>query len=173
MFRYFRKRKGLAIAALISSILFPFTVPFSALIEQRMIDEIIAGDLGKFKSLLIIAGVILLLTTTVTYISALAQKSFKTKFQEDLRSDLFKAIIHKPPLAFGQVDTGEYLSIISSQSSTVANNFTQPIFYLISYGLIALFCLLTMLYFHVLLAVIALVSALFSTLPAILFNRRG
>lgn len=172
MFRYFKRRIPLALIALFISVLTQLFRPAAALVEQRMVDLIIMGDLNGFYEKLFLAGGLVVVTALACFLNALAQKRFQVRFEEDLRDDIYDGVMRQSHARFEEKDTAEQMSFVQSHASTISNNFTQPVFILISYGLMAVAVLAIMLYYSALLAALSVVCALLSTVPPLYFNKR-
>lgn len=172
MFRYFKRNLPFAIAALSISILTQLCAPLAALMEQKMIDLVTLGNMKEFQNMLGFAGCIVFASALLYFLNALTQKRFQVSFEEDLRNDLFVGIMRQSKIQFSEKDTSEQISFVKSHASTIANNLTQPIFILVSYGLMGLVVILIMLYYSPTLAVISVVCALFSAIQPLCFNRK-
>ena len=162
MFRYFRRNLPLVIVALWICIFAQLSVPVVAMIEQRMIDIIINGNMEGFYGELLWAGGIVAITALLYYFNALTQKRFQVRFEEGLRNDLYDGVMRQSFARFREKDTSEQMSIVRSHAATISNNLTRPIFVLISYGVMAAVVLGIMFYYSILLAVISLVCAVFT-----------
>lgn len=172
MFRYFRRNLPLVIVALWICIFAQLSVPVVAMIEQRMIDIIINGNMEGFYGELLWAGGIVAITALLYYFNALTQKRFQVRFEEGLRNDLYDGVMRQSFARFREKDTSEQMSIVRSHAATISNNLTRPIFVLISYGVMAAVVLGIMFYYSILLAVLSLVCAVFSMLLPLYFNRQ-
>lgn len=172
MFRYFKQNLFLAIAALIVSTLTRMCTPITALIEQQMIDNITRANLAGFQKMLLWGGCIVLSSALLYFLNALTQKKFQVRFEESLRNDLYTGIMHQRHALFGEKDTSEQMSFVKSHASTIANNFTQPVIILISYGLMGLVVLGIMLQNSPLLTGISLSCSLLSAIPPLCFNHK-
>ncbi len=172
MFRYFKRNLPLCIVALSISILTQLCMPLAALMEQQMIDLITAGDLAGFQKTLFLAGGVVLATALLYFLNALTQKKFQVRFEENLRNDLFDGVMRQSHFRFNQKDTSEQMSFIQTHASTISRNLTQPVFFLISYGVMSIAVLGIMLYYSPLLTLVGIGCAGFSAIPPLFFNRK-
>ncbi|MDE6108141.1 MAG: ABC transporter ATP-binding protein/permease [Oscillospiraceae bacterium] len=172
MFRYFKRHIIWALTALITGIVTQLLTPFSAIMEQRMVDLILSGDMDGFRGTLWVAGAVVLGVALSYFASGVSQKCFEAKFSEGLRNDLYDGIMGRSVVRFEEKDTGEYLSYVTSNASSIAGNLTRPVFYLISYGVSALVVLGIMVYYSPLLAGASLVCGVISMILPLGFNRK-
>ena len=171
MLRYYKRHKLLVIATMGISILTQLLTPVSAIMQQRIIDLITAGNMDGFRQMLWVAGAIVLGTALAYFLGALTEKSFEAKFCEDLRNDLYDSIMRRGAARFEEKDTAEYMSYITSNASTVSNNLAQPVFFLISYGISALVVLGIMFSYSPVLALTSIVCGLLSMILPMRFNK--
>ena len=172
MFRYFKHNLLLAITALAVCTLARMCSPITALIEQQMIDYITEGNLAGFQKMLLWGGCTVLSSAFLYFLNALTQKKFQVRFEESLRNDLYTGIMNQRNALFSEKDTSEQMSFVKTHASTIANNFTQPVFILISYGLMGLVVLGIMLQHSPLLTGISFLCSLLSTIPPLCFNSK-
>lgn len=172
MLRYFKRNFSLCIAALSISILNQLCMPIAALMEQQMIDLITAGDLTGFQKTLFLAGGVVFATALLYFLNALTQKKFQVRFEENLRNDLFDGVMRQSHFRFNQIDTSEQMNFIKTHASTISRNLTQPVFFLISYGVMSIAALGIMLQYSPLLTLVAIGCAVFSAIPPLFFNSK-
>jgi ABC-type bacteriocin/lantibiotic exporter with double-glycine peptidase domain len=172
MLKYYKKHAVLVIVAIIITIVTKLSVPVIAIIEQQLVDSIVAEDLKTFFYKLGIAGLTVLVTTSLFWIDAVMQKKFKTSFEESIRNDLYDGVMRKREVSFREKDTGEMLDYIKCYSSTISNNFARPVFTLFGMGALAIGLLAVMVHYNLLLAVVALLCAVISTVLPLMYNKR-
>lgn len=172
MFRYFKRHMNWVLAALITGIITQLLTPFSAIMEQRMIDHIISGDMDGFSGTLGVAGAVALGIALSYFVSGVSRKCFEAKFSEGLRNDLYDGIMRRSEVCFEERDTAEYMSFVNSNASSIAGNMTAPVFNLISYGISALTVLGIMIYYSPLLAGASLACGLISMILPLRFNKK-
>lgn len=171
MFRYFKKHFPLVISALLLAILTQLLTPISAIMEKRMIDMIVSGNISGFLSLLWIAGAVVLGMASCYFLSGIAEKCFAAKFGESLRNDLYDGIMLRSVTRFEEQDTAVYMSYVNSTANTLVQNLTQPVFYLISYGVSALAVLGILFRYSPLLALLSLACGALSMVLPLMFNK--
>ena len=152
MLRYYKRHIGWVTAALLFGIVTQLLTPFSAIMEQRMIDLVISGDMEGFRGALWMAGAVVLAVAFSYFFSGVVRKCFEAKFAETLRNDLYDGIMGRDLVQFEEKDTAEYLSFVTGNASSLAGNLGTNVFYLICYGISALAVLGIMLYYSPLLA---------------------
>ena len=171
MLRYFKKHILLVMAALLLGILTQLLTPVSAVMEKRMIDLIVSGNISGFLNLLWIAGAVVLGMAFCFFLNGIAEKWFAAKFGESLRNDLYDGIMRRSVTRFAEKDTAVYMSYINSSASTLVQNLTKPVFYLISYGVSALAVLGIMFLYSPLLALLSLACGALSMVLPLRFNK--
>lgn len=172
MLRYYKRHIGWVAAALIFGIATQLLTPFSAIMEQRMIDLVISGDMEGFRGALWMAGAVVVSVALCYFFSGVARKGFEAKFAETLRNDLYDGIMGRNLVQFEEKDTAEYLSFVTSNASGLAGNLGTNIFYLICYGIAAIVVLGIMFYYSPLLAGASLVCGLVSMVLPLRFNKK-
>lgn len=172
MFRYFKRHILLAAAALMLGIMTQLLTPISAIMEQRMIDLIISGDMAGFSDSLWVAGAVVIGVAFCYFFNGMTEKRFSAKFCESLRGDLYDGIMRRSITHFEEHDTAEYMSFVNSNASTLVQNLSRPVFYLIDYGVSALVVLSIMFYYSPLLAAVSLVCGAFSMILPLRFNKK-
>ncbi len=172
MLRYFKKHLALSSAAVLLGILTQLLTPLIAVLERRMIDLVVSGDLAGFLRFLWVAGVAVLGAALGYFLDGISEKWFTAKFWESLRNDLYDGIMKRSVPRFAEYDTAEYMSHVSSTAGTVVQNLTRPVFYLISLGVSALAVLGIMLWYSPLLAALSVLCGGLSMILPLRFNRR-
>lgn len=172
MIRYFKRHALSVISALLLGILTQLLTPVSAVLEQRMVDLIVSGDMQGFLNLLWAAGAMVTGMAFCYFLSGIAGKQFAARFEESLRNDLFEGIMRRSAFRFAEKDTAVYMSYITSSAGTLVQNLTQPVFYLISYGISALVVLGIMFRYSPLLAILSLVCGGISMVLPLRFHKR-
>lgn len=147
-------------------------VPVTALMERQMIDLITDGNLAGFQGKLLWACSIVLATALAYLFNALLQKRFQVRFQEDLCNDLYEGVMRQSHVRFSEKDTSEQMSFVQNHSSTIANNLTQPVFILVSYGVTAIVVFGIMFYYSRLFAVVSILCALITMIIPLRFNKK-
>ncbi len=172
MLRYFKRHLPLTALAVLLGILTQLLTPLSAVLEQRMIDLIVSGDISGFLRFLWVAAGAVLAIATGYFLDGITEKWFTFRFWESLRNDLYDAIMARSVPRFGEQDTAEYLSHITGTVGAVVQNLTRPVFYLISYGVSALVVLGTMVWYSPLLAALSVLCGGLSMILPLRFNRK-
>ena len=172
MLRYFKRHILWALAALVTGIATQLLTPFTAMMEQRIIDLVISGSMEGFDRILWVAGATVLAAAICYYVSGVSRKCFEARFTEDLRNDLYSGVMGRSVVRFEERDTAEYLSFITGNASSVAGNLSSNTFYLVGYGLSALFALGIMVYYSPLLAGLSVVFGALSTFLPLRFNKK-
>ncbi|MDE7326514.1 MAG: ABC transporter ATP-binding protein/permease [Lachnospiraceae bacterium] len=172
MFRYYKSHLLLFTAAILISILTRLLVPVTAILEQKMVDLITAGNLSEFQEMLPMVGGVVIASALFYFIDALAQKRFQVCYEESLRNDLYDGVMRQSIVHFNEKDTSAQMSYIKSHAATIANNLASPIFILTGYGLMGIVILCIMLYYSPLITFISIACAIFSTIPPLFFNRK-
>lgn len=172
MFRYFKRHILLVTAALMLEIFTQLLTPISAILEQRMIDLIISGDMVGFSDSLWIAGAVVIGVAFCYFFNGMAEKCFSAKFGENLRSDLYDGIMRRSTTRFEECDTAVYMSYVNSNADSLINNLSTPVFYLIGYGASALAVLGIMFYYSPLLAAASLGCGVLSMVLPLRFNKK-
>jgi ABC-type bacteriocin/lantibiotic exporter with double-glycine peptidase domain len=162
MFRYTKKHALLALFSLFLGILSSITQPVSAVLEQQLIDNIVAGNLQGFYTILWYVALVVLIAVSTYYIQALVQNKFKAAFTQDLRNDLYDGMMRKNAARFREQDTAEYMSVINNDAETVSGNFSSPIWALAGAGFSTLITLVVMVSYSWVLAVVAVGCSLLS-----------
>lgn len=172
MTRYYKKHILWVGAALAFGIATQLLTPFSAIMEQRMIDLVISGDMGGFRGALWAAGAVVFSVALCYFFSGVARKCFEAKFTQALRDDLYDGIMGRSAVHFEEKDTAEYMSYVTSNAAALAGNLTSPVFHLICYGISALAVLGIMFYYSPLLAGVSILCALLSMVLPLRFNKK-
>ena len=133
MLRYFKRNLPIAVAAGLTSILTQLSTPVAAMLEQRLVDNIIARDFQGFSNQLLYSGLLVLVSALLYWLSARTQKQFQVRFEESLRNDLFEKAMSQPHSLFQQTDTAQQMSFIRNEASVVSTNLTRPVFILVGY----------------------------------------
>ncbi len=162
MIRYARKYHGLVAAAVVLAILTQVLMPVSAVLEQKLIDNVINGDLAGFLNVLWYVVAVVLISTVACFVNTMVTKSYKVKVTQDLRSDLYDSIMRQRHASFVGKDTAECISLINNDAETVAGNYSSPVWSLIGAGFSAVVSLIIMIKYSVLLAVIAVSCSMLS-----------
>ncbi len=172
MIRYFKRHILLVAAALTLGTVTRLLTPLSAILEQKMIDLIISGDMAGFLGSLWGAGAVVIGVAVCYFFNGMAEKRFSAKFSENLRSDLYDGIMRQSTARFEKRDTAEYMSYVTGNADTLAQNLSTPVFCLISYGISALAVLGIMFYYSPLLAGASLVCGALSMVLPLRLNKR-
>lgn len=172
MLRYYKRHIGWVAAALIFGIATQLLAPFSAIMEQRMIDMVISGDMEGFHGALWMAGAVVLGVALSYFFSGVARKCFEAKFAEALRNDLYDGIMGRDLVQFEERDTAEYMSFVTSNASSLAGNLSTPVFHLVCYGVSALAVLGIMVYYSPVLAGVSVLCGLLSMVLPLRFNKK-
>lgn len=159
IFRYMKQNYKLALLALLLCIIVQIVSPIAAILEQQLIDYIIAGNTDSFLRILWYVAALVVVTAGAHYLYALAVNKYKAEYVEQLRNDLYRSIMRRDISRFNEQDTAEYISIIENDVSTVAQNFTSPIWMLIGAGVSAMAALVIMIAYSPALAVVAVVCS--------------
>lgn len=139
-----KRNYKLALPALLFCIVVQIVSPITAILEQKLIDYIIVGDTNSFLRILWYVAALVVITAGAHYLYALAANKYKAEYVEQLRNDLYKSIMYRNLSHFNEYDTAEYISIIENDVSTVAQNFTSPIWMLIGASVSAITALVIM-----------------------------
>lgn len=159
IFRYMKQNYKWARWALLLCIIVQIVTPIAAILEQELIDYIIAGDTDSFLRILWYVAALVVVTACAHYLYALAVNKYKAEYVEQLRNDLYGSIMRRNISHFNEQDTAEYISIIENDVSTVAQNFTSPIWMSLGAGVSAMAALVIMLAYSPALAVVAVVCS--------------
>ncbi|MDE7385366.1 MAG: ABC transporter ATP-binding protein/permease [Anaeroplasmataceae bacterium] len=172
LLRYFKSHLLLFIIAMFISILIRLLLPMTAIVEQKMIDFITIGNFTEFQKSLLMASSVVIASILLYFIDALVQKRFQVRFEEELRNDLYDAVMQQSIVQFNEKDTSEQMSYIKNHSSTIASNLASPIFILVGYAVMGICVLFIMLYYSPLIALISIICAICSAIPPLFFNRK-
>ena len=153
--RYMKRNYKWALLALLLCIIVQIVSPIAAILEQKLIDYIIAGDTDSFQQILWYVAALVVVTAGAHSLYALAVKKYKSGYVEQLRNDLYGSIMRRDVSHFHAQDTAEYISRIENDVSTVAQNFTSPIWMLIGAGVSAVAALMIMIAYSPVLAVVS------------------
>lgn len=171
MKRYVKRYYGLVAAAVALAILTQVLMPVSAVLEQRLIDYVIDGNLsGFFRAIWYVAAVVALYTAAY-FLKAAATNRYKSGLTENMRNDLFDSIMGKRHAFFARRDTAEYISLISNDAETVAENYSSPIWSLIGAGFGAVVSLAVMVSYSALLAGVAVICSVLSFFVPIVITK--
>lgn len=157
-----KKHYVLALMALLIGMAAQVASPVSAVMEQKLIDFIVQGDMDGFVQTLWYVALIVVVSTLLYYLRARIESKFRTVFTEDLQNDLYDGIMRKSRADFDEMDTAEYISIVDNDVNTISNNFSSPIWTLASAGFSSLVTLVIMVLYSPLLAVIAVGCSMLS-----------
>lgn len=171
MYRYMKRHYKIAIIAILLSILAQIITPVSVVLEQRILDYIIAGDMVNFIKILWLVATGVLMSVCTYYLKALAVNKLKSRCTEDLRNALLGSIIHRGQAKFYEKDTAEYISNIVNDVNTVTQNYTSPIFSVVSSGVSAVISLVIMIAYCPPLAAVAVVCSFASFWLPIIITR--
>lgn len=171
MFRYYKKNIRWALPALLLGVAVTCFTPVSAVLEQKLIDYIVQGNMEGFRKMLWYVALIVLASGGTCYLNAMAGNKFKSRFTEDLRNDLYDSIMRKGYAAYGRHDTAEYMSAIENDVDTVTNNFTSPIWSLAGAGSSIVLSLAVMASYSPLLTVVAVGCSLLSFCVPVIITR--
>lgn len=172
MLRYYRKHFVLVALALTFSIISQLLTPISAIMEQKMIDLIVKGDMQGFLGFLWIAGAIVMGMALCALISGISERFFNAAFGESLRNDLYDGIMQRSTVRFGEKDTAQYTSYVTNNVNMLVQNLSKSTLYLVSYGVTAFVVLGIMIYYSPILAAASLICGVLSMLPPLKFNKR-
>lgn len=172
MLRYYKRHIGWVIAALLFGVATQLLIPFSAIMEQRMIDLIISGNMEGFRRDLWMAGAVVFAVALSYFFSGVARKCFEARLAESLRGDLYDGIMGRSTVRFEEKDTAEYMSYVTSNAAALAGNLSTPVFYLICYGVSALAVLGIMFYYSPLLACVSILCGFLSMALPLRFNKK-
>lgn len=146
MLRYYKKHFVLITLGLVFTIISQLLTPISAIMEQKMIDLIISGDMWGFIGFLWIAGAIVMGMALCALISGISERFFNAAFAESLRNDLYDGIMQRSTVRFGEKDTAQYTSYVINNVNMLVQNLSKPTLYLVSCGVTALVVLGIMIY---------------------------
>lgn len=172
IFRYMKRNCKLAVLALLLCIIVQIVSPISAILEQKLIDYMIAGDSDRFLKILWYVAALVVVTAGAHYLYALAVNKYKAEYVEQLRKDLYGSIMRRDIAHFSEQDTAEYISIIENDVGTVAQNFTSPIWMLIGAGVSAVAALIIMIAYSPVLATVAIVCSAASFYVPIIITKQ-
>ena len=119
MLRYYKRHIGWVIAALLFGVATQLLTPFSAIMEQRMIDLIISGNMEGFRRDLWMAGAVVFAVALSYFFSGVARKCFEARLAESLRGDLYDGIMGRSTVRFEEKDTAEYMSYVTSNAAAL------------------------------------------------------
>lgn len=172
IFRYMKRNYKLALLALLLCIIVQIVSPISAILEQKLIDYMIAGDSHRFLKILWYVAALVAITAGAHYLYALTVNKYKAEYVEQLRKDLYGSIMRRDIAHFSERDTAEYISIIENDVGTVAQNFTSPIWMLIGAGVSAVAALIIMIAYSPVLATAAVVCSAASFYVPIIITKQ-
>lgn len=172
MLRYFKRHFVLSSLAVLLGILTQLLTPLSAVMEQRMIDLVVSGDLSGFLRFLWVAGIVVLGIALGYFLDGISEKWFTAVFWESLRNDLYDGIMKRSATRFVEEDTAVYMSYVNSTVGAVVQNLTRPVFYLVSYGVSALAVLGIMIWYSPLLAALSVLCGVLSMILPLLYNKK-
>lgn len=172
MLRYYKKHFALVALALVFSLISQLLTPISAIMEKKMIDLIVTGDMQGFLGFLWIAGAIVMGMALCALVSGISERFFNAAFGESLRYDLYDGIMQRDAVRFGKKDTAQYTSYVTNNVSILVQNLSKPTIYLVSSGITAVVVLGIMVYYSPILAAASLICGLVSMLPPLRFNKR-
>lgn len=172
MKRYVKKYFSLVFWAVVITITMNVLMPVSAVLEQKMIDFVIQGDLEGFLRVLVYVVGVATVSAVSYFLSAMVSSRYKTEVMQSLRSDIYYSVMKKKHARFAEKDTAQYISLINNDAETVADNYSSPVWSLIGAGFSALVCLVIMFKYSVLLAFVAVAcSALSFFMPIIITGK--
>lgn len=113
IFRYMKQNYKWALLALLLCIIVQIVSPIAAILEQKLIDYIIAGDTDSFLRILWYVAALVVVTAGAHYLYALAVNKYKAEYVEQLRNDLYRSIMRRDISHFNEQDTAEYTNSFS------------------------------------------------------------
>ena len=172
IFRYMKRNYRLALFALLLSVTVQIVSPIAAILQQKLVDYMIAGDTDRFLRILRYVAVLVVVTAGAHYLYALTVNKYKAEYAQQLRNDLYGNIMRRGISSFNEQDTAEYISIIENDVSTMAQNFTSPIWMLLGAGVSAVAVLLIMIAYSPVLAAVAVVCSVASFYVPIIITKQ-
>lgn len=171
MKRYVKKYYGLVTAAAVLAVITQVLMPVSAVLEQKLIDYVIGGDMEGFFRVIWYVAAVAVMYAAAHFLKAVVTNRYKVELTGDMRNDLFDSIMTKRHAFFAKRDTAEYISLISNDAETVAENYSSPIWSLVGAGFAAVVSLAVMINYSVLLALIAVICSALSFFMPILITK--
>ena len=171
MFRYMKRHCKIAVTAMLLSILTQIITPVSVILEQKLLDYIVAGDMPSFSRILFVVAFIVFVTVSAYFLKTLVVNKLKSRYAENLRNDLFSGIMQQAYAKFYKKDTAEYISNIINDVNTVTQNYTSPILSIIGSGFSATISLVIMVVYSPLLTVVAVACSFVSFWIPIIITR--
>lgn len=166
MKKYFYKYKGWLFFWQLSLLLLAGMDILIAFFMQSVTDNALSGEWSKLMQSILFGGLYVLFLFLINYMSYYAQRNYLKNTVFALRNDIFSAVLEKDLNSFNENKTSHYLSVLSNDVGTIANDYFYKIPHILSDIVLALTALITLLFFHPILAVVdVIVSAFVMLIP--------
>lgn len=166
MTRYFKQNKVLFVLTVVFHIISSLGYVFIAVLLQQLLDAAIAHDMQMFSRTVLFSFCFFALLCICMYLQSLLGKKMICKIIKSLRYYTFQGVLSSSNEKFEELNTGEYISLITNDVKMVEDNFLIPCFEMIQYVVIFVASLFIMVYFDFIITIcVAIAIALMLIVP--------
>lgn len=127
------KNKVLFIFTMLCNITAAGAGVFVAVLLSKIIDYATAGDLPGFKKVLLITFIYITIHAGIYYLYSLLSKKFLRNVMKNLRLKIFNGIFRRNYQTFYQVNSADYISVLTNDMKLIEENYIIPLFALTEY----------------------------------------
>jgi len=169
MKRYIMRRKWLFLLALGTILCWNLISARSTILQQKMIDAVLALDAPNIPQLMLCVLLIHVLSGSVYVASQLLQNAFQVTVTDDMRKSIFSGVMKRSRKDFFSVNYSDYISAITNDLKLLRGQFIGMLFLTITFGGSMVVSGLLMFWYEPVLAVVAIICAATMTiLPTIM-----
>lgn len=166
-----QKHKLILVTAVLFGGLVSILSSLVAIILQKLIDIVMAGEFQTFWTLLLLTAGYLLLLGIISYCYTLSSKALIRTVTKDLRRQLFYGILRRNPKDFTACQTADYLSALTNDIKLLEENYITPFLTTIQYGVLFLSTLVILLFLSPMVTLVLLICMILMFLIPSLFGK--
>ena len=143
--RIFKKNRILLVLNVIFSIIASGAGVVIALLLKKIIDITVAGDMERFKTVLLQNILFLCFFAVFYYISSKLSKILLRNVTRNMRKSIFDGIFQRNYQDFNEVNTADYISVLTNDIKMIEDNYLHPLFEIVQYTMAFVFSLVFLL----------------------------
>lgn len=172
MKRHLTKRRGLLILTLLLTILSDIILSGGTVLNQILIDAVLALDAAELSVLIPTLLLYALLEGLVYVASSVSQSLFSAKLTDDMRRAVFSGVLRRRRKDFTEVNYSDYISAITGDLTILQRQYLGMLFLVVIFGGSMILSAALMFYYQPVVAVAALgCAAIMTLIPMALGDR--
>lgn len=125
--RIFQKSRFLLLINLLLAVAVSACGAGVALLLKNIVDIAVDGDMGRFSKVLMFNLFYLSMYALVYYLSSLLSKLLMKNVIKNLRKSVFDGIIRRSYQDYNEVNSADYISVLTNDIKMVEENYIQPL----------------------------------------------